>query len=622
MRYHRKGHSAPGAAIRKKKNPTDETGREPGQVRGVTISPVHVVMAAALLLVGAFGSTRAESGDPPPGPSLQLSSDLRVVVLHGREVELQVRATGKDDFGSIAARVGGDGVSGRDLAKRNAPTKPGEGVWIGVAATDLRPELRSLVLRNLFPADREEGGDWVHLARAGRLPTYDEGLWQVAEWFVGRGRAFTELMETNGLSSPELREGQPIRIPAALVHPAFHARLRSDDGALEYGTDGEGPFAVYRLQPGEALYSAVVLRFTGRTGADDVRETADRLLARSNLRDPRDIPAGFEIKIPLDLLEPEHLPKEHPRRKEAEENRLALARELARAPVAGTRGGLEGVLVILDPGHGGRDLGTVKHGIWEHDYVYDVACRLKQMLETETAAQVVMTLEDKKTGCKPSTGDKLVANQQGSILTSPAFLAKEEGEARIGVNLRWYLANSVYRKAVKNGTRADRVVFLSLHADSRHAALSGAMVYVPGERYCRREEGSNSATYRKYREVREKPTIRFGTKERVRSEAVSRKLADRIVESMRHEGLPIHPYQPVRDKVIRGKQRWVPAVLRGTAVPAKVLVEMLNLNNKDDAKLMASARTRQRLARSLQLALYRYFGERPGHEAAATKAAR
>jgi len=592
------------------------------QVGGVRIHRGRISIAATLLLACAIAPARAESTDPAPDPTLQLSSDLRIVVRLGRDLDLEVRAVEGDDFASIVDRIGGDEVTAGDLAKRNAPTVPAAGTWIRVAATDLKTELRSLVLRMLFPGDRQEEGDWVHVARAGRLPTYDEGLWQVAEWFVGQGDAFTDLMEANGLSSPELREGQTIRIPASLVHPAFHARLRSDDGALEYGTDGKGPFAAYRLKAGEALYSAVVVRFTGRTGSDDVSETAGLVLARNHLDDPRDIPAGYEIKIPLDLLEPEHLPKEHPRRQEAEARRLALERALAREPVAGTRGGLEGVLVIIDPGHGGRDLGTMKHGIWEHDYVYDVACRLKQMLETETAARVVMTLEDKETGCKPSEGDKLVANRQGSILTTPAFLAKEEGEAKIGVNLRWYLANSVYRKALKNGVRSDRVIFLSLHADSRHAALSGAMVYVPGERYCRREEGVTSGPYKKYREVREKPTIRFSKKERVRSEAVSRKLADRIVEAMRNEGLPIHPYQPVRDKIIRGKQRWVPAVLRGTAVPAKVLVEMLNLSNRDDARLMASARTRQRLARALQLSLYRYFGESPGGKAAATQAAR
>jgi N-acetylmuramoyl-L-alanine amidase len=565
---------------------------------------------AAWLVAAAPSPATPRDADPAAGELLQLSSDLRLSVRHGRDVELAVRAWDDDDFGSIAERMTGSLSNAGNIERLNSPTEVAPGRWIRVPIALLTPEFRSLALRDLFPQDYGEGADWIHVARAGRLPTYDEGLWQVAEWFVGRGEAFADLMRANNLSSPELRAGQTVRIPGKLTHAAFHARMRSDDGGLEFGSDTDGPFAAYRLKPGEALYSAVVLRFTGRTSAEDVSETAQTLIARSNIRDARDIPVGYEIKIPLELLEPEHLPKTHPRRREAEEQQAALERSLAQRPVTGTRGGLEGVIVVIDPGHGGRDLGTNHNGIWEHDYVYDVSCRLKYMLERETAARVVMTLEDKKTGCLPSRGDKLAANQQGTILTTPTFLAKEKGEAKIGVNLRWYLANSVYRQALADGHRDDRIVFVSLHADARHAGLRGLMVYVPGASYRTRTYGSTSSTYRKYEEVKEKPTIRFSKSKRVRSEAISRELAGSIVESFRKSGLPIQPYQPIRDKVIRGKERWVPAVLRGNAIPTKVLVEMLNLSNPEDARLLGSARTREQLARALHLALFDHFGER------------
>ena len=273
----------------------------------------------------------------------------------------------------------------------------------------------------------------------------------------------------------------------------------------------------------------------------------------------------------------------------------------------------------LYPFDSGRDLGTMKNGLWEHDYVYDVACRLKRRLE-QTAATVVMTLEDEKTGCVPSRRDKLVANRQGTILTTPAFLAKEEGEAKIAVNLRWYLANSVYRKAVASGVSPDRIVFLSLHADARHPGLRGLMVYVPGANSRTRTYGSTSSTYAKYHEVKEQPTIRFSKKQRVRSEAVSRKLANEIVRSFNEAGLPVHQYQPVRDKVIRGRQKWVPAVLRGNAVPTKVLVEMVNLSNPDDAKLLSSAARREGLAATLERSLFLHFGESVGVGAASLAA--
>jgi len=588
-------------------------------VRESAVDRLRVVARLALLVVltaSVVGAQLPQQDDP----TVSLSSDLHILVRQGRDVELLVRAGERDSFGTIARRVAGGDAQAGTIEALNSPVEVAAGRWIRVPLHILRPEFRSLVLQELFPEDTRDGQDWIHVARSGALPTYDEGLWQVATWFTGSGESFGELMSVNGLSSPELRAGQSIRIPAALLHPAFVTGMQSDDGTLEYGSDGEGPYASYRLKSGEALYSAVVMRFTGRTSGDDVREMAEQLRARNHIRDERDIPVGYEVKIPLDLLEPDHLPAGHPRRLDAERKRADIEKELARRPVSGSGTGLDGVIVVIDPGHGGRDLGTMNNGLWEHDYVYDVACRLKQMLETETAARVVMTLVDKETGCVPSTTDKLVANKQGTILTTPAFLAREEGEAKIGVNLRWYLANSVYRQAKKNGSKPDRVVFLSLHADSRHPGLRGLMVYVPGAGYRTKTYGPKSATYAKYEEVKEKPTIRFSKQDRVRSEAVSRKLADEIVRSFKSTGLPVQPYQPVRDKVIRGKSRWVPAVLRGNAIPTKVLVEMLNLSNREDAKLLASARRREQVARAIEVALFRHFGERPASVASTTAA--
>lgn len=590
-------------------------------VRDRVCSRSRRLLLLSTLAVLICASGPAASPDPDASADrLRLSSDLRIVVHRGRDVVLEVLAKAGDGYHSIARRVVGDERPAAALAAWHGERPLEADEWVAVPMGLLSPEFRSLVLRNLFPEDRREGGDWIHIARAGSLPTYDEGLWQVAEWFTGRGSHFTELMRVNGLTFPELRAGQEVRVPEALLDPAFRAGMRSDDGALEFESDEQGPYAVYHLRSGEALYSAVVVRFTGRTGSDDVAELAEKIRERSRIPDLRDIPVGYAIRIPLEILEPEFLPTSHPRRLEAEARRAELDRELRQKPVGGTRGGLEGVLVLLDPGHGGRDLGTMNNGIWEHDYVYDVACRLKRGLERHTSAEVRMTLEDKETGCVPSSTDKLVANRQGTVLTSPPFLAREEGEAKIGVNLRWYLANSIYRQALRDGYDPDRVVFLSLHADARHASLRGLMVYVPGASYRTKTYGHNSKLYRKYREVREKPHVHFSHKERVRSEAVSRKLAGAIVESYRRERLAVQPYQPVRNKVIRGRHKWVPAVLRGNAVPNKVLVEMVNLSNAEDAATLASARQRDRLAEGLLQSLYRYFGELPADMASAATA--
>lgn len=562
-----------------------------------------------MLLAWAATGLASHPADASRADLLTLSSDLQVFVVHGRDIELLVRSGPAGDHTAVATRVIGDPSRTAELRALNELRPAPEEGWLRVPLSLLSADYRRLVLESLFPDDERDGNDWVHRARSGRLPTYDEGLWQVAEWFVGRGEDFEHLLRVNRLSSPELRPGQRVRIPAALLHPALLTRTRSDDGLLEFDTDDEGPYGIYRLRPGEALYSSVIVRFTGRTNDSDVRALAGTVALRSGIRDLHDIPAGFPIKIPLELIEPEFLPRSHPRRLQAEAARDELERELLRQPIADARAGLAGVLIVLDPGHGGRDLGTINNGIWEHDYVYDVACRLKQKLERSTQAAVMMTLEDKETGYDPSAGDKLEANRQGTILTTPPFLARENGESTIGVNLRWYLANSIYRQALKDGISADRVIFMSLHADSRHPSLRGVMVYVPGADYRTKTYGHLGPDYSKYKEVRDKPTVRFSRQQRIRSEAVSRKLAERIVAGFEALELPVQPYQPVRHRIIRGRDRYVPAVIRGNEIPTKVLVEMVNLSNPLDAALLAAAKDRERLSEAILLSLLEYFGD-------------
>jgi N-acetylmuramoyl-L-alanine amidase len=569
-----------------------------------TVSRAIAIIMTLCCLCGA--GTQAAEEQPE---ALQICSDLRVRVDRGRDIALDILAAAGDDYESISERVASSKEQAAAIAAWNGGAPVSAGSWVGVPIALLSGDYRALVLRTLFPEDHYQGRDWLHVARSSALPIYDEGLWQVSIWFTGRGDSFNELMRLNGLTSPELRGGQKVRIPAKLLHPAFSAGERSDDGELEFGSDRQGPFAGYRLKPGEALYSAVVGRFTGRTTADDVRTVAERLRKRSGIRDLTDIPVGYEIKIPLDLLEPQFLPAGHPRRTEAEVARQEMAQALASRPVGKAGGGLEGVVIILDPGHGGEDLGTINNGIWEHDYVYDVACRLKLKLENETSAEVHMTLIDKETGCTPSKSDKLTSNRQGTIQTTPPFLPKK-GESKVSVNLRWYLANSLYRKALAKGIDKDRVLFISLHADSRHPSLSGVMVYVPGAQYRTRTYGSSAAVYNKYEEVQEKRHIKFGKSSRLRSEAVSGKYADAVIAGFKKAGLPVQPYQPMRNRIIRGKSIYVPAVLRGNAIPTKVLVEMVNLKNRDDAALLASAKKRDLVADALHRSLLSHFDEK------------
>ena len=145
-----------------------------------------------------------------------------------------------------------------------------------------------------------------------------------------------------------------------------------------------GTLAIYRLKAGEAIYSSVVLRFTQSVHAEEVSRLVQRLISLNAITDPTDIAIGFPVKIPIEMLSPEYLPASNPRRELYERSRREARRyrDVAKAP------DLEGVYVILDPGHGGKDLGAFTEAVWEHDYVYDVMCRIKRLLESTTGASV------------------------------------------------------------------------------------------------------------------------------------------------------------------------------------------------------------------------------------------
>ena len=113
---------------------------------------------------------------------------------------------------------------------------------------------------------------------------------------------------------------------------------------LHYGTDDKGRYASYRLKPGEAMYSAVIARFTGRVHAREVNELVPVIAERSGVRSFQSLPVGFEVKVPLEYLATEYLPVSDPKRKAYEHRR----EEVARFRNQGVANRLDGVVVILD----------------------------------------------------------------------------------------------------------------------------------------------------------------------------------------------------------------------------------------------------------------------------------
>ncbi|HVR43512.1 MAG TPA: N-acetylmuramoyl-L-alanine amidase [Thermoanaerobaculia bacterium] len=585
----------------------------------------RVAILGAVVMAGALHAGVARQAPVGAHMTARLEEDQELVLL--------VEPQSGDAWTRLALRITGNAAHWRELARLNGQ---GENLLAGrlvrVPFAMLREGLQLEAARALFPADEMRSGGWRHRVVEG-IGVEGESLWKIAEWFTGDGANYARIREANPGQALSTRRGTWVTIPAELLAPAFRSveplpRIAEDDPIaaadrtvesaaeitapadaniqLEYRRSGERPYAVYRLQQGEALYSSVGIRFTGRVYAKDVNEVVGQIVEFNDIRDVSKIPVNYPVKIPMELLTAEWRPADDPMRVARERTQRESARLASR--VSGSAS-LSGVHIIIDPGHGGRDVGTDHEGVWESTYVYDVACRLQQTLESLTEAKVSLTTISKSRGCRVPERDVLEPIRDHEVLTRPKY---ELADPVVGVNLRWYLANSLYRRSIAATIAPERVIFISIHADSLHPSLRGAMAYVPGERHVRGSYTRSEQIYLARAEVRENPTVTHSAEEALLAEGLSTRLAASVIDSFRSSGLKVHPFQPVRDNVVRNGREWVPAVIRYNKVPARILLEVCNLGNPEDRRLIQTRTYRQDLAESIRDGIVEFFrGEKP-----------
>jgi N-acetylmuramoyl-L-alanine amidase len=561
-------------------------------------------VVAAMCLLGLAVPCAAATSKYAPGPVRVALEDGMVATLtedHGILVEAIPRRG--EGLSLFARRLCGDSRLALQVSEANGGDKDLlAGIRYEVPFTLLSTDLQLKAVKALFAEDQGVAEGWHHKVRGTGL-MQQESLWRVAEWFTGSGENFRAIREYNELHDEDMAKGTALIIPSELLLPAFRSALPVPERPylLDYGVDKDGDYAIYRLRPHEALYSAVVVRFTGRVFAADVNALAQQIAHRSGISDVTSIPVGFRVRIPFDLLQPEFLPEGHPKRKEYEASLRASAQFSNQVKARG----LGGIEVILDAGHGGLDIGASQGGVWESLYVYDIVMRVKRLLESQTAARVAVTTRDGNDFRVPDA-DVLPFSRGHAVLTTPPYPI---ADSKVGVNLRWYLANSLYRKTVETEKDPQKVVFLSIHADSLHPSLRGAMAYIPAANMRDESYGKNGPVYALRKEVQESPRVVFPRGQRVESEGLSRELAKQLVAAFESGGLPLHPFSPVRDKIIREGKEWVPAVLRYNSVPAKVLLEVCNLNNDQDRGLLQTRTYRQHVAEAVVRGLLAYYGQ-------------
>lgn len=503
------------------------------------------------------------------------------------------------------------------------------------------------VLLALFPDDYIDAAGWHHkVTYAG--PEGQETLWSLCEWMTGNGFNVGKVSEVNGLTDAPLELGQwlliprdllsdgleeatPDRVPPpleplpepeaqAMVAPAqdsdpgetvdegtLNEEIRLARDMLSYGQDGQGTYAEYRLQPGEALYSSVVVRYTDIREHVEILDASMEIAQRSGVRNVNTMRPGAAVRIPIELLSAPFQPQGTVEREQYEEV-VAEAREL-RGQVQ-TRN-LEGVVVVLDPGHGGVDPGARndKYGLLEDEINYDIVCRLKRALETQTAAKVYVTQVDRSQGFEPTDARRFVHDEDEELLTNPRY---PNTVPATSASLRAAIGNAVLKSELEKGTHPRKILFLSIHCDALfNRNHRGTMVYIPGAQYRLQSEPNwMRAKYGHYSEVAN-TVYAAPFEDRRRDEALSRNFAETLLAQLGAHRVKRHQTgAPIRNVIRRSATKeYVPAVLHYNMIPTKVLIEAANMTNDTDCERLADPSWRQRFADATLAAIKEFYGE-------------
>ena len=136
------------------------------------------------------------------------------------------------------------------------------------------------------------------------------------------------------------------------------------------------------------------------------------------------------------------------------------------------------------------------------------------------------------------------------------------------------------------------------------------MLYIPGERYVQGSYRKSDDVYLARAEVRERPVVSHSEDESLEAEGLSRDLAESIVDQLDSHGLKVHPFNPVRDNVVRDGREWVPAVIRYNMVPTRALIEICNVGNAHDRNLMTTRKWRENMAESIYRGIVAFYADR------------
>lgn len=461
-----------------------------------------------------------------------------------------------------------------------------KGQYVQIPFSALNDSLQGLVLQTLFPNDSSEEKGWAH-----RVVYPGETMSLIAGVFTRKGISAQKILDHNGIKKEtHLLIGDVVNIPWEWMREELNLRPIEVKPPLVVKTDQTGKrFAYYKIKKGESLYSSVVIRFTGRTLAEDVNKLANELLRLNRIKDEHFIYVGAEIKIPLEWISEDYIVGKAiaPSVPEPEEKVEPVPTD-KRYPIH----------VIIDPGHGGRDPGAIYYPknrserIFEDETVYDIGLRLANMLEKQKY-QVHMTLQDpnQKTPVNKLSTRK---DEDERILVNPPYILRS---ANTGINMRIYLVNDIYNRLIKKKVPKRNIVLLSLHGDALHKSLRGATVYFPDARLRKEIFNLSHKIYRKRKEFRRR--LRYPVRSNSQAAIISKNFGKKVIQSFKNAGLKTHRSFAVRGYYYRKGERTLPGILRYSQIPTSVLVEVGNLNNVHDRANLRRASYRESIASAL-----------------------